>query len=122
MSREIKFRAWFVESQVMYSWDDLINHIGISSTTFLETELWKPMQYTGLKDKEGVEIYEGDIVEFIGEGGSVYEVVYDDDVAAFALHNWDTTSHTFFYELSQEDVLEVIGDIHQNPELLKEKE
>ena len=60
--REIKFRVWFVEAKKMYSWEELINNIGLSESVFIETDLWKPMQFTGLHDKNGVEIYEGDKV------------------------------------------------------------
>ena len=115
MSREIKFRAWFVENQIMYSWEDLINRIGISESIFIETELWKPMQYTGLKDEKGVEGYHQDITE--DSNGDRYEVAWDEDDAthylrAIGLNVCDK-------ELRAIKEQRIIGNIYQHPELLK---
>jgi len=84
------------------------------------------MQFTGLKDCHGKEIYEGDIVKSIEEynsytsmkseiyGGQVYEVVWDK--AGFELSPSPIVNHL----ISWNDV-EVIGNIFENPELLKEE-
>lgn len=73
------------------------------------------MQYTGLTDKNGVEIYEGDIIKNpAGAIGVVkwvtarFEVVYTD--SQLGKINW---------QLYSSGALEVIGNIHENPELLK---
>ena len=86
-------------------WEQLLNE---------EQEQWvrsgnKPSDWKGRK------IFEGDV----DNHGS--EVVYDSDCACFALHKEHWPVHKFFYELSEEekDNLEIIGNIHQNPELLK---
>jgi uncharacterized phage protein (TIGR01671 family) len=74
------------------------------------------MQYAGLKDKHGKEIYESDIGVFEETG---FNVVYDDRIAAFGLvgadFNPQDATHEFFR--IPED-FEVIGNIYETPELL----
>ena len=81
------------------------------------------MQSTGLYDRHGVEIFQGDIVEIVYDGEPFTGVVvYDLGEADFkATNNREDYGNNFQY-LTVGESIEVIGDIHKNPELLEVEE
>jgi uncharacterized phage protein (TIGR01671 family) len=121
--REIKFRAWYNDVKKMryfYLYDyEIIEQIYLHNNS-------EEMEYTGLNDKNGKEIYEGDIVK-----------------AKRKVHNWETyedkntirecVNYITYCEdrfgvmgyacdgLKTWDEIEVIGNIYENPELLEDK-
>ena len=117
MEREIKFRVWDSISKKMYQWCE-INHLSLDS---FNLEHYTLMQYTGLKDKNEVEIYEGDICkttddweEFGFQAGEINEVIFQ--FGGFRLKPKNKKARGFWIEDGND--LEVLGNIHQNPDLL----
>ena len=80
MSGEIKFRAWDGETKTMHYWslNDLLCRFGNKdySDDNTASPFFEWMQYTGLKDKNGKEIYEGDILDF--ENGYKQDIWFND--------------------------------------------
>lgn len=129
MKREIKFRGkrvrtedplerWIEGSYVEYTniRDEKIIKIMSQSGYMNDINPETVGQFTGLCDKNGKEIYEGDIVEC---NGDICKVMYSNHYAGFALDKKGWLYLHFFGEaFSNEDCL-VIGNIHDNIELLK---
>jgi len=126
MNREIKFRIWDEEVNEMITWDEIKQKGMYASMMVTWPNL---MQYTGLKDKNGKEIYEGDIVNFTkcgmthgpeAENVKNAEVWYSSEDCAFAFGKYKSVDYTWWY--SMVDVLcdfEVVGNIFENKDLLK---
>jgi uncharacterized phage protein (TIGR01671 family) len=113
--REFKFRMWEENEKCMVSWSELQyqwESEGYSENHFLQDH-FVMMQYTGLKDKNGKEIYEGDVVK---EGNSEGQVDYIDDGFYISwVVNKDFWSSTLKHHAQS---LEVIGNIY---EIIKEE-
>lgn len=107
-NRIIKFRAWDKDTKVMFE---------VSRHSFplhdVIDEGWPLMQFTGLTDKNGKEIYEGDIVQNYDFNGhmSRYKVAYFEN--GFYLFRDKRAKFDIWWNL-----VEVIGNIYENPELL----
>ena len=124
--REIKFRGWDVGFKEMESWESLLTSDVLPEVLQGVFPNLKLMQYTGLKDRNGVEIYEGDILEMAEQSLLRFEVVYDAGHMAF-MRKWidkrvpATRCKGEMEHLSANtDFLEVIGNGYENPELLKD--
>lgn len=77
-------------------------------------------EFTGLYDKNGREIYEGDILHIVRYGGELQTIgdVFEEK-GAFRVHNGYAVADTDILGQFKPDILEVIGNIHENPELLE---
>lgn len=145
--REIKFRAWDKHINEMWNAEKLTlsirnnrlefisykpdKHSEITTTgRFLDTDRFILMQYTGLKDKNGKEIYEGDIVKYNEldvEMDKMFDCPKFKSVWKTKKIVWKNGYYepiidvykTIDFENIPFGLFEVIGDIYQNPELLE---
>jgi len=104
--------SWFLMTQTGKLW----THDPAEAPRPLEKEykVAIPLFYTGFKDKDKVEIYEGDILN-----GDFPDVVFwDDDRGQWRLRNSENPDDTL-WEIIRDNNPEIIGNIYMNPELLK---
>ena len=117
--REFKFRAWH-------------NELGMSDVFCIDQGMFEAepdvvMQYTGLKDKNGKEIFEGDIISTTYTEGRIgakegiynYLVSWNAEECCYELKGNDGLLGRPCCHLRNSHSWEVIGNIYENPELLK---
>lgn len=149
MNDRFRFRAYNKELRKMYEVDNICpyedNHTkggevflkGIQYNSFYFPEEVEIMQCTGLKDKNGKLIYEGDIVKYAEFDWTdfsfkdweteiaqvVWGNIYDNYYPAFDLKDTDFDgTNAFAYLFNEGWTVEVIGNIYENKELLQESE
>lgn len=110
--REIKFRAWDNKQKLMLTWDWFDNE---TIDQVFKMDRFILMQYTGLKDENGVDIYEGDIF-YCNYDKKNFEIVFNEKgyfekKGSYGVYVADNLVSQFG---------KVIGNIYENPELLVE--
>jgi uncharacterized phage protein (TIGR01671 family) len=117
MNREIKFRAWSKIAQQVIPWEQLKPKF----IKLLDNSEYPYMQYTGLKDINGKEIYEGDILKIHGWG--IGKVIFFE--GRFCVIN-NKKEMYYWIAFCKPDHSpykpKIIGTIFENPELLKEEQ
>jgi uncharacterized phage protein (TIGR01671 family) len=124
--REIKFRAWDKKHKLMY----IINNInfndncatGVNNGEWYEFGIDRLMQYTGLKDKNGLEVYESDICKIQYSLDSQKNSYCEDGIVLIEYCDgsyWACSKEDkFSVIIDKQEVLEIIGNIYENPDLL----
>lgn len=126
--REIKFRAWNTETNKMVINLKEMGVFALQSIYSIDeflviptNEKYQLMQYTGLKDEKGVEIYEGDIVKYkYISREQIAEIKYNKEKLGFDFAD-NKVNLSYAYNFRQINNIEVIGNIYENPELLENK-
>ena len=127
MKREIKFRAWDKRELRMIQWQSYFFGEYVFENRMDETDFvpYEIMQFTGLKDKNGKEIYEGDILNWTGkrskdtsEFAYRYIITFENGIFGYRLGNAQVNKIEPLQGLVELETYEVIGNIYENPDLL----
>ena len=122
---KIKFRAWdktipdsmfyFPPIPIVHAWMRILQ----------DPDNYEIMQFTGLKDKNGKEIYEGDILNWTGKRSKDtskfayrYIIIFEDGIFGYRLGNAQVNKTEPLQGLVELETYEVIGNIYENPKLL----
>ena len=121
-TREIKFRAWHTEAnKMLFVGDDSGTTHPLDCVVYAKNQPVILMQYTGLKDKNGVEIYEGDVVKdseltYIVRFGHCF--IIEGTFHGWYLEHLERMDYNGPFSDGDTKVLSVLGNIYEHPHLL----
>ena len=123
--REIKFRAWDTDGKQMIPWTEI--KYDVTFEEVFDNEFLEVNQYTGLKDKYGTEIYDGDYIRYSMRtiNGSVFTHVcrvFQHENGTWRIEGYHEDNHSYETKgtvYAAHLICEVIGNIYENPELAK---
>jgi len=123
--KELKIKAWLKKEKKMvaiigidfnyeyirYTEDDNLFNSDYKTAEFKDIEL---LQFSGVKDKAGQELYEADVIKFNDGIDDIYGLIsYDDEDGAYRVSYENITEHL----LEREGDFEIVGNIFENPDL-----
>lgn len=112
MNRKIKFRYWNDVTKQMVNDPPMPYKDGWTIEQLFSDRGWVWMQFTGLKSKSGVEIYEGDVIDYAFRTKDSNERFISS--VFWGEYMWLTNDHS----INRINDVEIIGNIYENPELL----
>lgn len=128
---EVKFKVWDKINKKIYPVVRMWFNQGVLQNVWVETSEGRIskrtldnvilIRYTGLKDKNGIEIYEGDILRY--EDGVPLCVVYSEQYCAWIIQTPDKKWWKFasMFSFDNTCLCHIVGNVYENPELLEEK-
>lgn len=125
MARDIKFRAWRTPFPGSKFGQKYLYGSNVFSFYNMKPDQYKLEQFTGLTDVNGTEIYEGDIVRMhviiLSPDDKIGVVKYSPQYGYSIYFTSGRMARQEYWATGDKHTIEVIGNIHENPELLEEK-
>ena len=122
--KEIKFRVWDKTLNKIHCWSAIENHFTFEE--LLDDNFFEAMQYTGLKDKNGTEIYDGDYIRYSARtiNGSIFTHVcrvFQHESGTWRIEGYREDNHSYETKgtvYATHLICEVIGNIYEHNHLL----
>ena len=112
--RALKFRAWDESLKEMISWEDMLNDIELKHFILNQKSNVCPIeQFTNIKDSKGIDIYENDIIKYTQHHFNTDLLTTKYKIVEFYYDRWN-----IYATNAGESDIEVIGNIHENQDLL----